>query len=63
MSLKKIAAALAAIATVDAGARAVDIEIEGAETAVGKLEPLRNKCFLIVSYHNYDGTPPIDAQP
>src|SRR5882672_6411855 len=47
-------------AAVDAGARAVDIEIESAETAVAKLEPLRNKCFLIVSYHNYDGTPPID---
>jgi len=46
---------------VDAGARSVDIEIESAETAVAKLEPLRNKCFLIVSYHNYDGTPPIDA--
>jgi len=46
---------------VDAGARSVDIEIESAETAVAKLEPLRNKCFLIVSYHNYDGTPPIEG--
>lgn len=48
-------------AAVEAGARAVDVEIESAESALAKLEPLRNKCFLIVSYHNFEGTPPMDS--
>ncbi len=46
---------------VSAGARAVDLEIESAEAAAAKVEELRNSTFLIVSYHNYDGTPSIDA--
>lgn len=45
---------------VDAGARAVDVEIESAESTKAHLETLRSKCFLIVSYHNYEGTPPLD---
>ncbi len=45
---------------VDAGARAVDVEIETAESTKAALEPLRSKCFLIISYHNYDSTPPLD---
>lgn len=45
---------------VDAGARAVDVEIESAESTKARLEPLRSKCFLIVSYHNFDGTPPME---
>src|SRR5271163_4013922 len=44
-------------AALDAGARAVDIEIESAENAVPRLETLRGKGQLVLSYHNYDGTP------
>ncbi len=45
---------------IEAGARAIDVEIESAERVKPQLEPLRSRCFLIVSYHNYDGTPPMD---
>jgi 3-dehydroquinate dehydratase/shikimate dehydrogenase len=45
---------------VEAGARAVDVEIESAESTKANLEDLRSKCFLIISYHNYEGTPPLD---
>ena len=48
-------------AALDAGARAVDIEIESAENAVPRLETLRGKGRLILSYHNYDGTPSPEA--
>ncbi|HTW65021.1 MAG TPA: shikimate dehydrogenase [Bryobacteraceae bacterium] len=41
----------------DAGARAIDVEIESAENAVPRLEVLRGKGQLLLSYHNYDGTP------
>jgi 3-dehydroquinate dehydratase/shikimate dehydrogenase len=44
-------------AALDAGARAVDIEIESAENAGARLEALRGKGMLLLSYHNYDGTP------
>lgn len=44
-------------AAVDAGARAVDIEIESAENAGARLGAFRGKARLILSYHNYDGTP------
>jgi 3-dehydroquinate dehydratase / shikimate dehydrogenase len=44
-------------AACDAGARAVDVEIESAENAVTRLEALRGKGQLMLSYHNYDGTP------
>jgi len=47
-------------AAVDAGARAVDVEIETAENARGGLENLRNRCTLIVSFHNFSGTPALD---
>lgn len=47
-------------ATVAAGARAVDIEIESAELASAKLEGLRNSCFVVISYHNFEGTPALD---
>ena len=39
------------------GLRAVDVEIESAENAVPRLEALRGKGQLVLSYHNYDGTP------
>jgi len=44
-------------AAFDAGARAVDVEIESAENAIPRLEALRGKGQLMLSYHNYDGTP------
>lgn len=48
-------------AAVDAGARAVDVEIETAEISPALLEPLRNKSWVIISFHNFSGTPAIDA--
>jgi len=44
-------------AAVEAGARAVDIEIESAENLAARLDTFRGKARLILSYHNYDGTP------
>ncbi len=46
---------------VAAGARAVDVEIESAENSAAKIEELRGTTFVIVSYHNYDGTPSVEA--
>lgn len=48
-------------ASIEAGAQAVDIEIETAETCAQKLESLRSRARLVVSYHNFEGTPPLDA--
>lgn len=42
----------------DAGARAVDVEIESAENCSERLAKLRSGCVLLISYHNYGGTPP-----
>ncbi len=42
----------------DAGARAVDVEIESAENCAERLAQLRTGCQLLISYHNYGGTPP-----
>lgn len=42
------------------GAQAVDVEIETAEAAPERLNALRGRAYLIVSYHNFDGTPPMD---
>jgi 3-dehydroquinate dehydratase/shikimate dehydrogenase len=47
-------------AAVDAGARAVDVEIETAEISPSLLEPLRNKAWVIISFHNFSGTPAIE---
>ena len=44
-------------AAVDAGACAVDLEIESAENAGEGLANLRGQARLILSYHNYEGTP------
>jgi 3-dehydroquinate dehydratase / shikimate dehydrogenase len=46
---------------VRAGACAVDVEIESAENATGKLDHLRAESTLILSYHNYEGTPPPES--
>ena len=47
-------------AAISAGARAIDIEIESAENAGVRLEQLRSKALVIVSFHNYGGTPAVD---
>lgn len=47
-------------AAVDAGAVAVDLEIESAENATDRLDRLRNNGKLIISYHNFDGTPAME---
>ncbi len=46
---------------VAAGAHAVDVEIESAEAAAGKLSLFRGRARLIVSYHNYEATPQLDT--
>ena len=49
------------IAAIEAGAKAVDIEIESAESIQARLDTLRGGASLIVSYHNYQGTPATDS--
>jgi 3-dehydroquinate dehydratase/shikimate dehydrogenase len=44
-----------------AGAQAVDIEIETAEAADERLSQLRRRARVIVSYHNFEATPPMDT--
>lgn len=46
---------------IDAGAQAVDIEVESAESVAAHLESLRAKAMLVLSYHNYGGTPATEA--
>lgn len=48
-------------AALDAGASAVDVEIESAENAEPLLDALRGKGRLVLSFHDYDGTPSPDA--
>lgn len=43
----------------EAGAIAVDVEIESAEAAPQTVDRLRNVTDLIISYHSYSGTPPL----
>lgn len=45
---------------VQAGAAVVDVEIETAESIAAKLDALRNQAGLLISYHNFSGTPPLD---
>ncbi len=45
---------------VEAGARAVDIEIETAETARAGVRALEGRAVVVISYHNYDGTPAME---
>lgn len=44
-------------AAIDAGARAVDVEIETACAAREKLAAFRGRAKLVVSYHNFQSTP------
>ena len=48
-------------AAVSKGAQAVDVEIETAEAAPDKLNVFRGRTTLIVSYHNFEGTPQLDT--
>lgn len=48
-------------AAIAAGAKAIDIEIESAENCPDRLETLRSKAYVLLSYHNYGGTPPLDS--
>jgi 3-dehydroquinate dehydratase/shikimate dehydrogenase len=42
----------------EAGAHAVDLEIESAESCEDRLADLRSSTYLLLSYHNFGGTPP-----
>jgi 3-dehydroquinate dehydratase / shikimate dehydrogenase len=46
---------------VQAGAQAIDVEIETAEMAHDRLNQFRGRTEVIVSYHNYEATPPLDT--
>jgi 3-dehydroquinate dehydratase/shikimate dehydrogenase len=46
---------------VSSGAHAVDVEIETAEVAQERLNQFRGRSHVIVSYHNYEATPPMDT--
>jgi len=44
-------------AAVEAGACAVDVEIESAESVAESLNAFRGRARVLISYHNYEGTP------
>jgi 3-dehydroquinate dehydratase/shikimate dehydrogenase len=46
---------------VKAGAHAIDVEIETAEVAQDRLSQFRGRTQVIVSYHNFEATPPMDT--
>ncbi|HUI53716.1 MAG TPA: shikimate dehydrogenase [Bryobacteraceae bacterium] len=46
---------------VASGAHAVDVEIETAEVAQERLNQFRGRSQVVVSYHNYEATPPMDT--
>src|SRR5581483_6177805 len=46
---------------VASGAHAIDVEIESAEVASEKLTIFRGRDHLIISYHNFEATPQLDA--
>lgn len=48
-------------AAVEAGARAVDVEVESAESVSPKLETFHGRTLLVISYHNFEGTPGMEA--
>jgi 3-dehydroquinate dehydratase/shikimate dehydrogenase len=45
----------------EAGAKALDLEIESAEGSLPSLARLRASGPVIVSYHNFESTPPVDS--
>lgn len=48
-------------AAIQAGAQAVDLEIESAQAVDANLDGLRSRATFIVSYHNFETTPVMDA--
>ncbi|HWR52342.1 MAG TPA: shikimate dehydrogenase [Bryobacteraceae bacterium] len=46
---------------VEAGARAVDVEIESALASPLAVDRLRARATLVLSYHNFEGTPAVEA--
>jgi 3-dehydroquinate dehydratase/shikimate dehydrogenase len=48
-------------AAIEAGARAVDVEIESAEGVVARLDGFRGRALLVLSYHNFGGTTALEA--
>jgi len=46
---------------VRSGAQAIDVEIETAEGAHERLSPFRGRAQVVLSYHNYEATPPMDT--
>ena len=47
-------------AAIDAGALGVDIEVESAESVAADLDPIRGRALLVLSYHNFSGTPAVE---
>ena len=47
-------------AAIRAGAQAVDVEIESAEKFPARVDALRSDARLVVSYHNFEGTPQVE---
>src|SRR5580692_6243234 len=43
------------------GAHAIDVEIETAEVSQDRLHQFRGRSQVIVSYHNFEATPPMDT--
>ena len=43
------------------GAHAIDVEIETAEVAPERLSQFRGRAQVILSYHNFEATPPMDT--
>ncbi|PWU00871.1 MAG: shikimate dehydrogenase [Terriglobia bacterium] len=43
------------------GAHAIDVEIESAEMAPERLSQFRGRAQVVISYHNYEATPPMDT--
>jgi 3-dehydroquinate dehydratase/shikimate dehydrogenase len=43
------------------GAHAIDVEIETAEVSKDRLNQFRGRTQVIVSYHNFEATPPMDT--
>lgn len=46
---------------VNAGAQAIDVEIETAEAASERLSTFRGRCQIVISYHNFETMPQLDA--
>ena len=46
---------------VRSGAQAIDLEIESAEVSADRLSQFRGRVHVIVSYHNFEATPPMDT--